>query len=266
MRSALSRLQRFALFALVASAAGCATIPPDSGSDPRDPLETYNRHMSEFNDRVDRAILKPVAQGYVAILPEGVRNCVGNIFGNLGEIPVAVNNLLQGKPAEAVSDICRFAINSTVGLAGCFDIATKMGLEKHNEDFGQTLGRWGAGPGPYFVLPLLGPSTIRDTAGRVVDMGVGDPLSYVESDPARYSLWGTRTVDQRASLLDAEKLVDQAALDRYQFIRNAYLQRRNNLVHDGNPPRVQDPDDVDDEDGEESKPASGDQPATEPKR
>ena len=244
---------------------GCATIPPDSGNDPRDPYETFNRHVNEFNDQVDRAVLKPVAQAYTAVLPQGVRDCINNIFANIADVPIALNNLLQGKPAEAVSDVCRVAVNSTVGLLGCFDVASRMGLEKHNEDFGQTLGRWGMEPGPYLVLPLFGPSTIRDTLGRTVDTTYTDPVGYVDNIRVRNSLIGTRVVDTRASLLDAEKLLEQAALDRYLFIRNAYLQRRRNLVYDGDPPRLEDPD----EEEIDEKPkadASKDQPPPEPKR
>jgi phospholipid-binding lipoprotein MlaA len=251
MNSRLSlRLLAVLLFALLAS--GCATIPADAGNDPRDPFEVYNRHMTEFNDRVDRALLKPVAQGYTAVVPEPARNCVNNFFGNIADLPIALNNLLQGKPGEAVSDVCRFAINSTVGLFGCFDVASKMGLEKHNEDFGQTLGRWGLGSGPFLVLPLFGPSSVRDATGRVVEMaGQADPLDHLNSVRARNNLTALELVDLRASLLDAERLLDAAAIDRYQFIRNAYLQRRNNLVFDGDPPRIRDPD----EEVEEDKPA-----------
>ncbi len=144
---------------------GCATVPADSGNDPRDPIESFNRQVFEFNEVVDRAVLKPVAQAYEFVLPEPVRDCIGNIFSNFREPSNAVNNLLQGKPIDAVSDTCRFVVNSTVGLLGCFDPARQMGLEKHNEDFGQTLGRWGIGSGPYLVVPILGPSTVRDAIG-----------------------------------------------------------------------------------------------------
>lgn len=255
---------RFAMAVVAAGLVGCATIPADSGSDPRDPYETFNRHVTEFNDRVDRAILKPVAQAYTAVLPQGVRDCIGNIFANIADVPIALNNLLQGKPAEAVSDICRVAVNSTVGVLGCFDVASRMGLEKHNEDFGQTLGRWGMEPGPFLVLPLLGPSTIRDTLGRGVDMAYTDPVGYVETIRVRNSLTGTRVVDTRASLLDAEKIIERAALDRYLFIRNAYLQRRRSLVYDGDPPRMQDPEEEEFDQSKGRQPA--DQPTTEPKR
>jgi phospholipid-binding lipoprotein MlaA len=250
----LLRLLRGALLATAAlAAAGCATVPPDAGSNPADPWERYNRHMNEFNDRVDRALLKPVAQGYADYVPRPVRDCVGNMFANLNDVPVALNNLLQGKPALAASDVCRVVINSTIGLLGCFDVASRMGLERHDEDFGQTLGRWGAGPGPYFVWPLLGPSTVRDSVGRVAGFYT-DPLDYVERVRVRNSLSGTRLIDTRASLLPAERVIDGAALDRYQFIRDAYLQRRRNNVYDGNPPRLRDPYD---EEEDEPPPANG---------
>lgn len=260
------RLLRAAAAAVLAAALGaCATIPPTAGSNPADPLERYNRHMSEFNERVDRAVLKPVAQAYADYMPTPIRDCAGNVFSNIGDIPNALNNLLQGKPAAAVSDICRVVINTTVGLLGCFDVASKAGLEKSNEDFGQTLGRWGLEPGAYFVWPLLGPSTIRDSVGRVVGFYT-DPLAYVEHVRVRNSLYGVRFVDTRASFLQAEKVVEGVALDKYQFIRDAYLQRRRSLVYDGNPPRLSDPDEEDEEE-EERKPAPApDQPAAEPAR
>ena len=258
---ALLRWLRFAaLVALVALTGACATIPPTAGSNPVDPLERYNRHMTDFNDRVDRAALKPVAQAYSDYVPSPVRECVGNIFGNIADVPNALNNLLQGKPAAAVSDLCRVVINTTVGVLGCFDVAGKAGLEKSDEDFGQTLGRWGLGSGPYFVWPFLGPSTIRDSAGRVVGIYT-DPLVYLGWVDTRNALYATRLVDARAHLLPAEKLLE-GALDRYQFIRDAYLQRRRNLVYDGNPPRAREPDD---EDAPNPAPAT-DQPNPAPAR
>lgn len=230
---------------LVASAfvlaTGCAVIPPDSGTSPIDPLETYNRHVFEFNEGADRYILRPLAEGYTSVVPEPVRSCVGNIFGNLADVGNALNNLLQAKPADAASDLCRVAINSTIGVLGCFDVARKMGLAKSTEDFGQTFGRWGVGPGPYFVLPLLGPSTIRDTFGRAADV-YADPVRYVDDDTAQIAGQSLRVVDTRAQLLQAGKLLEGAALDKYRFVRDAYLQRRRNLVYDGNPPRDKEPD------------------------
>ncbi len=227
-------------------AAGCATtIPPDAGSNPTDPWERYNRHVFEFNERADAYVIKPLAEGYSKAVPEPVRDCVGNIFRNLGDVGNALNNLLQGKAYEASSDICRVVINSTIGLLGCFDVASRAGLTRSNEDFGQTLGKWGLNPGPYFVLPILGPSTFRDAIGRGVDI-YADPVSYIHYDAYEIAAQSLRAVDLRASLLQATRLLEGAALDKYQFIRDGYLQRRRNLIYDGNPPREKDTDEGDD--------------------
>lgn len=228
-----------ALLLLTLLAVGCATIPPDAGKNPTDPWEVYNRHVFEFNERADEYVVRPVAEGYKKVVPEPIRDCIGNIFRNVGDVGNAINNLLQGKAYEAASDICRVALNSTVGLLGCFDIATRVGLTRSNEDFGQTLGRWGLGSGPYFVLPLLGPSTVRDTFGRAVDTYT-DPVTYINGDSYEIAAQAIRVVDVRANLLDASRLIEQAALDKYQFIRDGYLQRRRNLLYDGNPPRPKD--------------------------
>ena len=253
-------LQKVALLALAGGLAACASIPPGAGTNPADPWEVYNRHMFDVNDRVDRAVFKPVAQAYEAVLPQDVRVCVNNMFLNLLEPVNAINNLLQGKPSEAMSDLCRLAVNSTVGLFGCFDVAAKAGAPRSNEDFGQTLGRWGLQPGPYFVLPLLGPSSVRDTFGRLFDFLGTDPLWYIQDIPVRNTLVGVRLVDTRASLLPAEKVLEAAALDRYQFVRDAYLQLRRNLVYDGNPPRLLNPDDED----EDERPAAAPRPRDDP--
>ena len=253
-------LQKVALLALAGGLAACASIPPGAGTNPADPWEVYNRHMFDVNDHVDRAVFKPVAQAYEAVLPQDVRVCVNNMFLNLLEPVNAINNLLQGKPSEAMSDLCRLAVNSTVGLFGCFDVAAKAGAPRSNEDFGQTLGRWGLQPGPYFVLPLLGPSSVRDTFGRLFDFLGTDPLWYIQDIPVRNTLVGVRLVDTRASLLPAEKVLEAAALDRYQFVRDAYLQLRRNLVYDGNPPRLLDPDDED----EDERPAAAPRPRDDP--
>ena len=261
---ALSTLARLAAALLLAGVLGaCASIPPGAGSNPVDPWEVYNRHMFDVNDRVDRALLKPIAQAYEAVLPRDARVCINNVFLNLLEPVNAVNNLLQAKPGEAMSDVSRFFWNSTAGLLGCFDLAAKAGAPRSNEDFGQTLGRWGLAPGPYFVLPLLGPSSVRDAFGRLFDFLGTDPIWYIQDIPVRNSLVGTRLVDTRASLLPAEKVLEAAALDRYQFVRDAYLQLRRNLVYDGNPPRLKDPD----EDEIEEAPApAADQPSPPPPR
>ena len=239
---------------LGAGLAACASIPPGAGTNPVDPWEVYNRHMFDLNDRVDRVTLKPVAQAYEAVLPEPVRICVNNAFRNLGEPVNAINNLLQFKPSEAMTDLSRFFWNSTAGVLGCFDLAAIAGASRSNEDFGQTLGVWGFGPGPYFVLPLLGPSSVRDAAGRLFDFLGTDPLWYIDQIRLRNSLVGARLVDTRASLLSAEKVLEAAALDKYQFVRDAYLQLRRNLVYDGNPPRLKDPDEEGDDEPPEKRP------------
>lgn len=222
--------------ALLAAAAlsGCATT--GGSGDPRDPWESFNRKTYAFNDALDRAVLKPVARGYVKVVPGFAREGVNNFFDNLDDVGTSLNNFLQGKPRQGFSDAGRFVVNTVLGVFGLWDVATPMGLEKHNEDFGQTLGWWGVEPGPYLVLPLLGPSSLRDAPARIVD-----PAWYYSSkvDPESlyWTIWGVEKVRTRANLLQAESVLDQAALDKYTFIRDAWLQRRRNAVYDGNPPR-----------------------------
>lgn len=215
--------------AACATLAGCATGP---AANPKDPIEPFNRAMFTFNDKVDQVALKPAATAYKKVAPEFVQTGVNNFFSNLGDLWTGVNNVLQGKPKQGLSDFGRFGLNSTVGMFGLFDPATGAGLQKHREDFGQTLGVWGVPSGPYLMLPLLGPSNVRDTAGLPLDWQ-GDPWSYKE--PARWRNAGTalRIVDQRAVLLDASNLLEDAALDRYEFIRDGFFQRRENQVRDG---------------------------------
>jgi phospholipid-binding lipoprotein MlaA len=210
--------------------AGCAT-----GKNPADPFEGFNRGVYEFNEAVDKAVLKPVAEGYRFVVPQFIRSSVGNFFSNLNDVLVALNNVLQGKFKAAYSDFGRVAINSTIGVLGLFDVASEAGIEKHDEDFGQTLGWWGVRDGPFIMLPFFGPSTARDTVGRVGDYFT-DAVTYVDPTRSRNVLWGTRVVNRRSELLDASKVLETAALDPYEFIRDAYLQRRRNLVYDGSPP------------------------------
>ncbi|MBK6614349.1 VacJ family lipoprotein [Ottowia sp.] len=212
--------------------AGCATV---ANPDPRDPWEGYNRSMTRFNDAVDGAVIKPVATAYKEVLPQPVRTGVGNFFGNLSDAWSFVNNVLQAKPEGALHSFWRVVINTTIGLGGVLDPATEMRLDRHREDFGQTLGHWGVGAGPYFVLPLLGPSTLRDSVALPVDF-YGQPLGHVNDVSVRNSLIGLQAIDTRARLLEAGELLDSAALDPYTFKRDAYLQKRRNDVHDGNPP------------------------------
>jgi phospholipid-binding lipoprotein MlaA len=223
---------------------GCATTNQSAGVS--DPLEGYNRAMYKFNDAVDTAVLKPVAKGYDAVVPDPISQGVSNFFSNLNDITVIINDLFQGKFYQAYRDTHRFVLNTTVGVAGIFDVASLSGFTKNNEDFGQTLGVWGAEPGAYVVLPFFGPRNVRDTFGLVGDMFT-DPVMYVEGDDARLALVGTRVVDTRANLLKAEKVLDQAATDEYSYVRDAYMSRRQYLVFDGNPP-VNDEFDVFEED------------------
>jgi len=190
--------------------------------------------MTKFNDALDKAVLKPVAKGYVAVLPTPARKMVHNFFSNIDDILVTGNDLLQLKFVQAGSDFTRVLINSTFGIFGLFNMADR--LEKHNEDFGQTLGYWGVGSGPYLVLPFLGPSSVRDTAGLGVDSYYG-VIENIPDIPTRNELYLTSKVDERAQLLDTEKIMDETVLDRYSFIRDAYLMHRRSLVYDGDPPR-----------------------------
>lgn len=237
--------------ALLALAVGCATV---AHPDPRDPLESYNRSMTKFNQAVDDAVFKPVATAYREVLPQPVRTGVGNFFDNLSDAWSFVNNLLQAKPEAALHSFWRVVINTTMGLGGVLDPATEMRLRRQREDFGQTLGRWGLPAGPYLVLPLLGPSSVRDTVGLPIDF-YGQPLGHVNDVSLRNSLWVTRFVDTRARLLQAGELLDAAALDSYTFTRDAYLQKRHNDVHDGNPPQDEERYDLDEDDPAPSSPA-----------
>ncbi len=242
----------------VALASGCATT--GGGTNPADPLESFNRGVYEFNDTIDRVALKPLARGYRKVVPEPLQLMVRNFFGNLGDVVTAANNLLQAKPRAALIDLSRVVINSTLGFGGVADVATDIGLRGHDEDFGQTLGWWGVPSGPYLVLPFFGPSTFRDAPSRFVD-AKSHPLDW--SDPSvrvRNSLLGLYIVSGRADLLDAERVVEGAALDRYSLIRDGWLQRRRQAVYDGNPPDDPDPDDDDSwykEDLEAEEPAAG---------
>jgi phospholipid-binding lipoprotein MlaA len=217
------------LLVAVILTAGCATH-----GDPRDPIEPFNRSMQKFNDTLDTYVMKPIAQGYQWVTPEFVDQGVSNFFTNLGSIAVTANDLLQFKFKHGGQDAARLVVNTTVGLGGLIDVASRLGLEKREEDFGQTLAVWGLPDGPYLVLPFLGPMTPRDAVGNVVD-GFLNPISYTIL-PARVGLYGLRTVDLRADNLKATEVLDEAALDRYSFIRNAYFQRREYLVYDGEPP------------------------------
>lgn len=211
---------------LLALALGaCATVPPSAGNNPADPLERVNRHVYDFNDRFDRAVAQPVARGYTAVVPRPARDCVANVFANVGEVTNIVNATLQVRFGETLRDSARLLVNSTLGLLGCFDVARGMGIERSRQDFGLTLGRWGVNAGPYLVLPFLGPSSLRDAVGEVPDHYT-DPVRLIKPDGDYYLVYATRFVDRRSQFLSTSGLINDAALDPYQFVRDGYLQRR----------------------------------------
>lgn len=227
---------------LALTAGGCATRSPYE--EVSDPLEPVNRVVYNFNDLLDRAVLKPVAEGYVKVVPDYARTGVRNFYNNLLEPVTIVSGALQGKGGQAAGDTMRFGFNTIFGVFGLFDVATGWGLEHHREDFGQTFAVWGFGEGWYLVLPVLGPSTVRDTVGLIPEFRL-IPLQYVvEEEVVRYAAWGLFFISRRADLLTASEVLDSAAIDPYLQVREAYRQRRWNEIHDGNPPE---PDFFDDE-------------------
>ena len=225
-------LVRLATACAVLLLAGCATVGPPSKDDP---LEPWNRAMYEVHQVVDGKIVKPAVQAYVDVTPRPIQSGIRNFFGNLDDVVSDMNDFLQWKLDKAGNDMGRVMINSFFGLGGIIDIASDAGIEKGNEDFGQTFGVWGIPQGPYLFIPLLGPSSVRDGTGLIV-RAYASPLAYIVTDvPVRNILYGIGFVDARAQALQGESFVDQAALDRYTFIRRAYLQRRAYLVRDGKP-------------------------------
>lgn len=218
--------------------AGCATLPEGSERSDKDPWEGYNRAVYRFNDAIDEAVLRPAAQGYRAITPDPVEHGISNFFSNLGYPVVILNQFLQGDFADGARDTGRFLLNSVIGLGGIFDPASSLGLESHNEDFGQTLAVWGVPSGPFLMLPFLGPSTVRDGVGTYADAQV-NPLYRKIERPERYWLIGLQVIDLRAQLLDVDSQLKNA-YDPYAFMRDAYLQRREYLVNDGSLPQDQD--------------------------
>jgi len=210
---------------------GCA----NSGSSPQDPWENLNRKSYELTIAIDKAVIKPAAKGYAFVMPDFMETGVSNIFSNLGDIPNSLNNLLQGKPINFLSDLGRFVINSTLGIAGMWDPASSMGLVKHNEDFGQTLAVWGVSDGPYIWIPFLGPSTLRDSFGLPADSQINVVNRYVDHMPTRNQLSVIELIDKRVSLLPFDEQLESAS-DGYSFVRDAYLQNRKYKVFDGNLP------------------------------
>ncbi|HMN75827.1 MAG TPA: VacJ family lipoprotein [Burkholderiaceae bacterium] len=231
---ALARGARLLLLAMcVALGSGCATLPPDATpAQKADPFEAWNRKVFDFNDDLDKAILKPIATVYAEIFPPVVRRGVDNFYANLLDPWSAVNSLLQGKPFRALQSAFRFAVNSTFGILGIIDVAADMDIPRQPEDFGQTLGVWGAEPGAYLVWPFIGSSTVRDSIALPLDY-LASPMNLLNDGATPIAIWSLRAINTRAQLLDASKLLDQIALDRYNFIRDAYLQRRRSLIHDG---------------------------------
>jgi len=226
-------LSRYLMVLLVFALTGCAT----STKNPQDPLENYNRAVFGFNDKVDQVAIKPAATVYKKVVPGFMQTGVGNFFGNIGDVSTAMNNLLQARVNDGMSDVARVAVNSVFGLVGLFDVATPSGLPKHDQDFGQTLGRWGVQSGPYVVLPLIGPTTLRDAVAMPVDFET-DLWSY--KYPVRWRNTGSaiRLIDRRAYILDSSTLIEDAALDRYEFVRDAYLQRRQGKIFKGDPRKL----------------------------
>lgn len=250
---ALLRRRLLPLLACTIALTGCASLGVQAGnSEARqpitrsaaDPLESLNRSIFSFNEAVDDALVAPVARAYAKGVPQPVRTAVGRVFANVGDAWSSLNHLMQAKPRESLEMAGRFAINSTIGLAGLIDVASDMGLERQREDFGQTLGRWGVGAGPYLVLPLLGPSSLRDALALPLDRKASLPALVPEVDD-RNALTALGLVQARSELLSATGLVQQVALDRYSFVRDAYLARRRNLVWDGNPPAQPEDEDAD---------------------
>jgi phospholipid-binding lipoprotein MlaA len=226
-----NKTQHAALLALAFVAANA------NAQSANDPFEGANRAIFGFNEAIDGAVLKPVAKGYQAAVPELVRMGVTNFFGNFGDGWSAINNLLQGKVEQSATMVMRVATNTLFGIGGIFDVASDLGMERSTEDFGQTLGRWGMPAGPYVVWPLLGPSTARDTLARPLDLAWSHSL-VINDTAANISLSALNLVDTRAGLLSASGVVDGLAFDKYTFIRDAYIARRRNLVYDGNPPEL----------------------------
>lgn len=222
---------------------GCATTAQNERVAKIDPFEPMNRAVFTFNEKADDYVIKPLAEAYKFVLPEFVRTGVTNFFSNINDVLIAANNLLQGKPTDAASDIGRFLINSTIGVLGLFDVATDMGLDKNREDFGQTLGVWGISDGPYVVLPFFGASNIRDTVGLVVDIETDFMINTnkLNSDE-KIAVNALRVINRRADLLDAGQLIEDAAFDKYSFVRDGYLQRRRSQIYDGNPPPLKEED------------------------
>jgi phospholipid-binding lipoprotein MlaA len=229
VKEGLARIALAVIFATGLSA--CVTLPPNAPRAPQDPWESWNRGVYKFNDKLDRAVAKPVARAYVKVVPKPIRLGVTNFFSNLDTPTVLINDALQGKILAAANDLGRFVLNSTIGLAGILDPATSAGLARNDEDFGQTLGKWGVHAGPFIELPILGPSDLRDGPARIVDTYT-NPRQYIKNDWIKYGLYLPDLTDRRAALLPLDDTLKNV-YDPYAFVRDAYLQRRAYLVSDG---------------------------------
>ena len=244
-RSFPTRVMLAMLLAATLAFGGCATtktLVTDARGGPGarlDPWENWNRKVFAFNEGLDEKVLKPVATGYAKVVPQFVRRSVDNFFANAADAWSAANNVLQGKAEPAFSDVVRFTTNTVFGFFGVLDIATEFGLEHHYEDFGQTLGRWGFGPGAYVVWPLLGPSSVRESIALPLDR-TASPALYLNNGSWQFGIVGLQIINTRAKLLGASQVIDDIALDKYTFIRDAYLQRRRSLVFDGDAPEMPD--------------------------
>ena len=242
----MRRLGAFFIAALLVLLTGCATTTASgerkTAAQQVDPWESWNRKVYVFNDKLDEAVLKPVATTYTKVVPQPVRRGVDNFFGNVSDVWSAFNNLLQGKLAKGMQDVMRVGTNTLFGLGGFLDVASELGVDRQGEDLGQTLGRWGMAPGPYVVWPVLGSSTFRDSLALPLDAQVSPALA-VTNDVGKYAVTGLQVVNQRAKLLGASGLLNDIAFDKYVFVRDAYLQRRRSLVFDGDAPEEKDPDD-----------------------
>ncbi len=227
------RLKRFVLLGLLATLVGCVSIPAGVEPSPQDPWEPFNRSVFEFNEKLDAYLLKPVITGYRFVLPEFMRDGVYNFFSNYNDIYTSLFNLLQGKPEFAFSDLMRVVVNTTFGLGGLIDMATPGGLPKHKEDWGQTFGVWGVPSGPYVVLPFFGPSNVRDSFGTVADLESDYLFSYIKDVGLRNSITGLRVVNGRNTYYEAGDLLEGAAIDKYSFMRDAYIQRRDYQINEG---------------------------------
>lgn len=225
---------RTLILLMVVSSTACTTL--QGPENPDDPYESYNRSMFAFNEGADKYVIKPIAEGYNYVMPEVASKGVTNFFNNVDDIVVFINQIFQFKIKEAVETSARLVFNTTFGLFGFFDVATDWGLKKHNEDFGQTLAHWGVGSGNYIVLPLIGPSTLRDTAGLAVDWTYFDPVFNRQTLQQTLVTLSIKYIDKRAGLLSASNIIDDTVPDKYAFIRDAWLQRREFLIYDGNPP------------------------------